>query len=402
MQIHDRMPLVATAVTSSGSAGSELLTTMQPEPAEFALPQLDLRVLARRAAVPAALVAVAALVVIGGGKLREFANALDRALTADWRWVVGAVVFEVLSFAGYVVLLWLVAGRETRRIDARRAVEVTLGGAAATRLLPTAGAGGAAMTLWSFRRAGMDKRTSARTLLTFLVLLYAVFLGAIAISGSLVALGIIRTDGPLTLSALPAVAAAGGIAAVLALGLHRRARAPGDGVLAVGSLYRGHAGDGVLAVGSSHHGHAGDGVQPAGRLRRGMRLLGDATADAIALLRTADPRLLGAVAWWLFDAAVLGAMLSAFGAAPAIPVLVLAYFVGQVGNALPIPGAVSGGILGVLLAFGVQPDLALVSVLAYRCVAIWLPAPVGLVALTSLRRTIARWASEDASALARG
>jgi uncharacterized membrane protein YbhN (UPF0104 family) len=366
MQIPDRMTLVVTAVTSSASAGSELLTTMQPEPAEFALPQLDVRVLARRAAVPAALVAVAALVVIGGGKLREFANALDRALTADWRWVVGAVVFEVLSFAGYVVLLWLVAGRETGRIDASRAVEVTLGGAAATRLLPTAGAGGAAMTLWSFRRAGMDKRTSARTLLTFLVLLYAVFLGAIAISGSLIALGVIRADGPLTLSAIPAVAAAGGIAIVLGLGLHRR-------------------------------GHAGDGVQPTGRLRRSMRLLGDATGDAIGLLRTADPRLLGAVGYWLFDAAVLGAMLSAFGAAPAVPVVVLAYFVGQVGNALPIPGAVSGGILGVLVAFGVAPDLALASVLAYRCVATWLPAPVGLLALTSLRRTVARWTSEDTS-----
>jgi putative heme transporter len=388
---------------------------MQPEPAEFVLPQLDLRVLARRAAVPAALVAVVALVVIGGGRLREFANALDRALTADWRWVVGAVVFEVLSFAGYVVLLWLVAGRETRRIDPRRAVEVTLGGAAATRLLPTAGVGGAAMTLWSFRRAGMDKRTSARTLLTFLVVLYAVFLGAIAISGGLIALGVIHADGPRTLSAVPAIAAAAGIAAVLALGLHRRGHAgdgvltvglhrrgrAGDGVLTVGPHRRGHARDGVLTVGPHRRGHARDGVQPAGRLRRGVHLLGDATADAIALLRTADPRLLGAVAWWLFDAAVLGAMLSAFGAAPAVPVVVLAYFVGQVGNALPVPGAVSGGILGVLLAFGVQPDVALVSVLVYRSVAIWLPAPVGLIALTSLRRTIARWASEDASAPAR-
>jgi putative heme transporter len=373
---------------------------MQPEPAEFVLPQLDLRVLARRAAVPAALVAVVALVVIGGGRLREFANALDRALTADWRWVVGAVVFEVLSFAGYVVLLWLVAGRETRRIDPRRAVEVTLGGAAATRLLPTAGVGGAAMTLWSFRRAGMDKRTSARTLLTFLVVLYAVFLGAIAISGGLIALGVIHADGPLTLSAVPAIAAAAGIAAVLALGLHRRGHA-GDGFLTVGLHRRGRAGDGVLTVGPHRRGHARDGVQPTGRLRRGVHLLGDATADAIALLRTADPRLLGAVAWWLFDAAVLGAMLSAFGAAPAVPVVVLAYFVGQVGNALPVPGAVSGGILGVLLAFGVQPDVALVSVLVYRSVAIWLPAPVGLIALTSLRRTIARWASEDASAPAR-
>jgi uncharacterized membrane protein YbhN (UPF0104 family) len=384
---------------------------------DFTLPSLDVRLIARRAALPAAVAAVAVgALVVAGGPLETFAHALRRAVDADPRWVAAAAGFELLSFAGYVALLWLVAGRATSRMGIRESVEVTLGGAAATRLLPTAGAGGAAMTLWSFRRAGMDKRTSARTLLTCLVLLYAVFLGAIAISGSLIVLGVIRADGPPTLSAIPAVAAAGGIAVVLALGLHRRGRAPGDGIPAVGPPHREHAGDGVLAVGSPHgghagdcvlavgppqRGHAGDGVQPAGWLRRGTRLLGDATADAIALLRTADPRLLGAVAWWLFDAAVLGAMLSAFGAAPAVPVLVLAYFVGQVGNALPIPGAVSGGILGVLLAFGVQPDLALVSVLAYRCVAIWLPAPVGLVALTSLRRTIARWASEDASAVGR-
>ena len=58
----------------------------------------------------------------------------------------------------------------------------------------------------------------------------------------------------------------------------------------------------------------------------------------------------------------------------------------------------SGGIVGVLLAFGVPADLALVSVLAYRAIAIWLPAPIGLVALGSLRRTMARWSDEDAPA----
>ena len=41
-------------------------------------------------------------------------------------------------------------------------------------------------------------------------------------------------------------------------------------------------------------------------------------------------------------------------------------------------------------------DLALVSVLAYRAIAIWLPAPIGLVALGALRRTMARWSAEDA------
>ena len=44
------------------------------------------------------------------------------------------------------------------------------------------------MTLWALRRTGMGNRTAARTLLTFLVLLYAVFLGVIAGAGALIAL----------------------------------------------------------------------------------------------------------------------------------------------------------------------------------------------------------------------
>jgi hypothetical protein len=49
----------------------------------------------------------------------------------------------------------------------------------------------------------------------------------------------------------------------------------------------------------------------------------------------------------------------------------------------------------VLLAFGVDADLAIVSVLACRAVAIWLPAGIGLAALGGLRGTIARWTRED-------
>jgi hypothetical protein len=97
--------------------------------------------------------------------------------------------------------------------------------------------------------------------------------------------------------------------------------------------------------------------------------------------------------------AVLWAMLHAFGSPPAIQVVVLAYFLGQVGNTIPIPGAVSGGLVGALLAFGVDADLAIVSVLAYRAIAIWVPAPIGLVALSALRKTIAAWGREEAPVL---
>jgi uncharacterized membrane protein YbhN (UPF0104 family) len=135
-----------------------------------------------------------------------------------------------------------------------------------------------------------------------------------------------------------------------------------------------------------------------GRLRTAAAVLGAAVRDAIGHVRSLDPRLLGAFVWWGFDMAVLYGMLHAFGTAPGLEVVVFAYFVGQAANTIPIPGAVSGGLVGVLLAFGVEADLAIVSVLAYRAIAIWLPTPIGLAALGALRRTIGTWGREDSGA----
>jgi uncharacterized membrane protein YbhN (UPF0104 family) len=367
-----RRPLCARA-----AAGGTIGVTVHADPptTEFSLPALDVRALARRAAVPAVVAALvlAAIVAGGGGATQAFADALARAVSADPRWVVAAAAFEVLSFAGYVLVLWLVAGRATPRMRLRESAEVTLAGAAATRLMPTGGVGGAALTLFALQRTGLGARGAGRTLLTFLVLLYAVFLGAIAVAGGLLALGAAPTSAPLALCALPAALATAIIATVLTLGLrHRRGAGAAQGSAGAPSVSR------------------------TARLRSGAGLLGAATDDALRLVASADPRALGALAWWTFDAAVLGAMLSAFGASAPLLVVVLAYFVGQAGNLVPIPGAVSGGIAGVLVACGVEADLAITSVLGYRAVAIWLPAPVGLAALASLRTTLARWQAEPA------
>ena len=335
---------------------------------DTALPTLDVRALARRAVVPGAVAAVAAAVLVAaGGPAQTFAHALSRAVEADPRWVVAAAGFEILSFVGYVALLWLVAGRATPKMGVRESVEVTLGGAAATRLMPTGGVGGAALTLWALRRTGLDARHAGRTLLAFLVVLYAVFLGAIAVSGALLALGAVDAHGPPALTAVPATLAALAIGTALALGLRHRARGA----------------RGATAP-----------VPATGRVRSAAGLLGEAVDEALRVVASGDLRLLGALVWWACDAAVLWAMLDAFGAQVPLLVVVLAYFVGQAGNLIPIPGAVSGGIGGVLLAFGVDADLAIVSVLGYRAVAIWLPAPIGLAALASLRTTLARWAAE--------
>jgi uncharacterized membrane protein YbhN (UPF0104 family) len=306
------------------------------EAPDLALAPLDARALAKRAAIPAAVLAAgAALVLLGAGPAQAFANAIDRALEADPRWVIAGAAFEVLSFAGYIALLWLVGNRASSRLGLRESTQITLGGAAATRLLPTAGVGGAALTLFAIKRiGGMNTKGATRTLLTFLVLLYAVFLGAIVASGTVLA---VRGDGPLALTALPAALALTGMLTALYLGLTERGT------------------------------------------------LGKAVRQALIHLRERDGRLAGALVWWAFDAAVLVAMFAAFGGGPALAVIVLAYFVGQLGNTIPLPGAVSGGMIGVLLAFGVDAELALVSVLSYRAVAIWLPTPVGLLALGGLR-----------------
>ena len=344
---------------------------LAPEPTiqEFALPSIDVRALARRAVIPA-LVAAAALatVLLLGGRVHAFADALKRAVGVDPGWAIAAIGFECVSIAGYVALLSLVTGRATSRIRLRESAQITLAGAAATRVLPTAGAGGAALTLWALRRAGLEARSAAHTLLVFLVLLYAVFLASIALAGTALALGLTSGRGPIVLSAVPAAAAIAGIGLALNLGVRSRGGA-------------GHPENGPELRGS--------------RLGRATRLLGDAVADALRLVRHREPRLAGAVLYWLLDAAVLWSMLHAFGAPPALPVVVLAYFVGQVANTLPLPGTVSGGIAGVLLAFGVPAGLALPAVLAYRTVAVWLPTPVAIAALPSLRSTIARWKSED-------
>jgi uncharacterized membrane protein YbhN (UPF0104 family) len=75
-------------------------------------------------------------------------------------------------------------------------------------------------------------------------------------------------------------------------------------------------------------------------------------------------------------------------------VVVLAYFAGQVANTLPIPGSVSGGIAGVLIAFAVPAELALPAVLAYRAVSVWLPTPVAIASVPALRATVAGWDAE--------
>ena len=63
------------------------------------------------------------------------------------------------------------------------------------------------------------------------------------------------------------------------------------------------------------------------------------------------------VVWWAFDVATLWACFEAFGDAPATGTIILCYFLGAMGNLLPIPGGVGGtegGMVGAFAASGVD------------------------------------------------
>jgi uncharacterized protein (TIRG00374 family) len=125
---------------------------------------------------------------------------------------------------------------------------------------------------------------------------------------------------------------------------------------------------------------------------------------ALSLVARRRAGVLGALAWWAFDVAVLWACFRAFGSAPPAAVIVMAYFVGMLANTLPVPagvGAVDGGMIGAFVAFGVPGGIAIVAVLSYRAFAFWLPTVPGAIAYLQLRRTLVN-TPIDGPPLARG
>jgi uncharacterized membrane protein YbhN (UPF0104 family) len=125
---------------------------------------------------------------------------------------------------------------------------------------------------------------------------------------------------------------------------------------------------------------------------------------AIGLVRDREWGVLGAVAWWAFDIATLWACFHAYGPdPPPFAVIVLAYFVGMLGNTLPLPGGiggVDGGMIGAFAALGVSSDYAISAVLTYRAFAFWLPTLPGAIAYFQLRRRVATWKAERRAAKA--
>jgi putative heme transporter len=348
------------AIIRSPAAGRALVADLAPPArASSSMP---------RWIAPAAWIAGAAiLATVLSLRGREVVAAVERALHASWHLVLLAALFEAASLAGYVFLQHRVLARGITDLRLKDSYDITMAGTAATRLLPTAGLGGAAVAVWALRARGMRAAETAERLLAFMLLLYAVYMGALLMAGAAIAFDLVPVHAGQALGVLGAAAAIGVAAGVLML-----FAAPER----LGLLLR-RAGSG-----------SGRAAGAAARAHDQLPVLRSALDRAGAELRRPHPALFGAVAWWGFDIAILVTMLHAFGVVLPIPAIVLAYFLGTMFNLLPVPGSLSGGLAGALIALGTPAGSAIAAVLAYRAIAVWLPAGCGVASLASLRTDI--------------
>lgn len=272
-------------------------------------------------------------------------------------WVAAGIGLELLSCAGYVILFELVFKME-RRFSRR----LSLSELAVNSVVSVGGIGGIALGAWVLRTKGVSVQRIARRSVLMFVLTSAVNVSVVAVIGVLMWLGVLSGSRDALLTLLPAALAIATIAATLAVA--------------------------VLADRLAH------GRLSSGRVHVALVAISDGVRGALRLIYRHDWRLLGAIGYCLFDALVLYASLRAFGPAPTLWVVVMAYLVGLMGNSIPIPAglvAVEGGLIGMLVLFHVRPVKEVVAaVVIYRAISLWVPALIGSLAFFGMRREIGK------------
>lgn len=301
-------------------------------------------------------------------------------------WVVLAVAFSASYLACYVVLFHAVARatapERRERFGWGAAYQIAMAGQAASTIITAAGAGGIALYYWAMRQGGVSRRASGETAATFLVLLYAVYLGALVVLGLGLWSGALPGTSPTSLTLVPAL---------VALGLC------GVAVLVAVSPARVHAW--LTRLSASGHRRA---ARIATKLLTVPEVLSAGMWTAARMVgqgRRGAGVALTAVAAWAANIAVLWACFHAYGESVGVFVVAQAFFVGMLVNLLPLlpggVGSVEAGMIATLLAFGEPGSATVVAVLSYRLIAFWIPTVPEAIAYAQLRRTVARWRAED-------
>lgn len=283
-------------------------------------------------------------------------------------WLVLGAGLKVLSGLGYVAIFRMVF---CRRMSWRVSYQIGMSELGANALLPTGGAGGLALGAWALKRGGMPTAEIARRTAAFFMLTSVANVAGVVVIGVGLAVRVLPGERSLALTLLPAAIAAAAIVGSLlagrsSAGLHRRL-------------------DRIEANESSRR---------STLVLKTLVAVADGVNEAVALLREGNAWLIsGILAYLVFDVMILGATFRAFGASPPLAILGMAYLIGELGGLIPVPGGIGGvdaGLVGTFVLYNVPITVAASAVLAYRAIALWVPAILGSAAFVSLRRTLRR------------
>jgi uncharacterized membrane protein YbhN (UPF0104 family) len=263
-------------------------------------------------------------------------------------WVVVAVVFEVASCVGYVVVFrWFFDG-----VPPGLARDLAWTEEASGALLPTGGIGALAIGGWLLHQAGMSTRQIIERSSALFFFTSGANVAALVGGGAMLVTGAAGGSERFALAGIPILIGlvATGVTVSLPIVVRRMSR------------------------------------------RRSPAWLVDTVAGiegAIHALLHPNWRVIGAVVYLGCDIAALGAAFAATGHAVSVDVLILGYIIGYLANMLPVPGGfgiLEAGLAGTLILYGAPATQAVAAVIVYHAIAFWVPSLGGLIGYARLRR----------------
>lgn len=312
---------------------------------------------AHRRQLRSGLVSAVVLSILVGGlvlAIPGFGAIGHRVAHAHWGWIAVGGALELASCLGYVLAFQQIF----EDVPKRFAMFVAAAEQAFGAVVPVGGAGGIAAGGWLLSRAGMPLRAIAERSAVLFLLTSATNVLALVLAGAGLAIGVLAGPDNLLLSALPA----GVGLSVLLLFL-------------------------VLARRSARQSEA-----PSSVISRALRATGRSAADTLhAILRPGWRLATGALAFLFCDIAVLWLAVHSLGYDVPVAPLLLAYLIGYLANAVPIPGGLGvldGGLAAALILYHVPAPVALGGVLLYHALALWIPSLFGTLGFIAAQRQL--------------
>jgi uncharacterized membrane protein YbhN (UPF0104 family) len=304
---------------------------------------------------------VLAILTLVGGVIAvgtaAFALAGARLASGRPGWLVSAAGLELLSVIGFVAIFqlvfseWLPRGRQVRMGLAVRS---------ATTLLPAGGLLAIGLRARAIRKDVQPGMRIAPRAVAFVLITNAPNLIVLATVGLALGLGLLPGPHGAILTVVPAAIALGVIGATIALPNMSHWRGGKEPRRLPGRLT-------FFATKQSELG----------------------VLEVRSLLAGRNWKLLGALAYYAADNAVLWATFEAFGhSVPPLAILAMAYLIGSAAGSIPTPagiGVVEGGMIGALVLYGAPVACAGVAVLGYRAISTGVPLVLAGVAVLGLR-----------------